>query len=377
VTPTLFQQVLEYANRADPYPLYAEMRRTPVSIEDDGTVIVSTYREAAQLLHDPRISSDERQPVPPAPALARPDLVLESLRPRMAERATQLIDAQRGQRQIDMVSSFASPLPVAIICDLLDLPRTDTDRLHQWSEAIVERLDTASLNCARDRRVVEAADQMDDYLRPIIVERRQHPGHDLLSALVAPAGQGLTDAQAVSTATILLIAGHETIVKLIANGILTLVRQPGLIDRLRRDRKLMFSAIEEVLRYESPVQFRPRTTLANVDIGGLTIPSGAPVMLMLASANRDEVRFTHADRFIPDRVDNQHLAFASGVHYCLGAPLARLEAEIALREFVTRLDRPALLVDPPPYGHNAAVRGPSALPIEVQRVRDAPGARAA
>jgi cytochrome P450 len=377
VTQSLFQQVLEYANRVDPYPVYAEMRRTPILVEDDGTVIVSTYRETAQLLHDPRISSDERQHLPPAPALARTDLVLESLRPRMEARATQLIDAQRGQRQIDMVSSFASRLPVAIISDLLGLPRTDTDRLHQWSEAIVDRLDTVSLGCERDRRIVDAADQMSDYLRPIIAERREHPEHDLLSALLAPSDQGLTDAQAVSMATILLIAGQETMVRLIANGMLAFVRRPGLIDRLRRDRTLMFSAVEEVLRYESPVQFRPRTTLADVDIGGLTIPRGAPVMLMLASANRDEARFTHADQFVPDRMDNQHLAFASGMQYCLGAPLARMEAEVALREFVTRLDRPALLVDPPPYGQNAAVRGPSALPIEVQRVRDAAATRAA
>jgi cytochrome P450 len=167
-----------------------------------------------------------------------------------------------------------------------------------------------------------------------------------------------------------MIAGHETTVNLIANGVLTFLRYPEVLERLRREPELIISAVEELLRYEPPVQFTERTTLTDLEVAGVDIPKGALLIMLLAAANRDEARFANAERFIPDRDDNQHLGFLTGIHYCFGAPLARLETQITLREFVRRFEGPRLVLDPPPYRPNATLRGPSELMIRVQRVRE-------
>jgi cytochrome P450 len=173
----------------------------------------------------------------------------------------------------------------------------------------------------------------------------------------------------VSTAALLLIAGHETTVNLIANGMLTLLHHPDVLQRLRREPDLVVLLVEELLRYEPPVQFLPnRAALADIDLAGTTIPNGSPLMLVLAAGNRDPDRFDHPDRFDPDRSDNQHLGFGGGIHYCFGAPLARVETQIALPALVRRLQNPRLVADPPPYRPNPVLRGPRHLPVEVGRV---------
>jgi cytochrome P450 len=205
----------------------------------------------------------------------------------------------------------------------------------------------------------------------LVAERHKHPGNDLLSGLISsgdPADR-LSDDDAISTAVLLMIAGHETTVNLIANGVLTFLRYPEVLERLRREPELMIGAVEELLRYEPPVQFTDRITLAALEVAGVAIPKGAPLIMLLAAANRDEARFANGEQFVPDREDNQHLGFLTGIHYCFGAPLARLEAQIALREFVRRFERPRLF-EPPPYRTNATLRGPSELMIDVQRVRE-------
>lgn len=148
---------------------------------------------------------------------------------------------------------------------------------------------------------------------------------------------------------------------LIANGTLALLRHPDVLDRLRREPRLVVTLVEEVLRYDPPVQFRTRTTLADIGVAGVTIPKGATVVLLLASGSRDPARFPHAGRFLPDREDNQHLGFGGGIHYCVGAPLARIEAHVALGALARRLVAPRPVADPPPYRHNAALRGPEHL----------------
>jgi cytochrome P450 len=151
---------------------------------------------------------------------------------------------------------------------------------------------------------------------------------------------------------------------------LTLLRHPDALDRLRREPDLITPLVEEVLRFDPPVQFRTRTTLADLQAAGVTIPQGATVVLLLASGSRDPRRFPNADQFIPDRTDNQHFGFAGGIHYCVGAPLARIEAPIALRELARRLATPRLLEDPPPYRENAALRGPRHLQVTFDRLAD-------
>jgi cytochrome P450 len=175
----------------------------------------------------------------------------------------------------------------------------------------------------------------------------------------------MADADIVATAKLLLIAGHETIVNLITNGMLTLLRHPQVLQRLRDEPDLVVPLVEELLRYEPPVQIIPwRAAYSDITVADTVIPKGSQIMLMLASGSRDPKRFHDPDRFDPDRRDNQHLGFGSGIHLCFGGPLARRETQIALTELVRRLDRPRLVADPPPYRPSPVLRGPIHLDIE-------------
>jgi cytochrome P450 len=174
------------------------------------------------------------------------------------------------------------------------------------------------------------------------------------------------------TAGMLLVAGHETTVNLITNGMLTLLRHPDVLDRLNREPGLVITLVEELLRYEPPVQMRTnRTTVADINIAGTTIPKGSPLALMLAAGSRDPSRFADPDRFDPGRTDNPHLGFLGGIHYCFGAPLARIETQVALTELARRLVNPRLVTDPPPYRPNPELRGPRHLLIEYDAVAPA------
>jgi cytochrome P450 len=175
----------------------------------------------------------------------------------------------------------------------------------------------------------------------------------------------------VDTGALLLVAGHETTVNLITNGMLTLLRHPDVLERLRREPDLVIRLVDELLRYEPPVQALPnRWTLADIDIAGTTIPRGSHLILLLASGSRDPAHFRDSERFDPDREDNQHLGFGSGIHHCFGAPLARLEAQIALTALAQRLENPRLEQDPPPYRQSEALRGPRHLLVQIDGVRD-------
>jgi cytochrome P450 len=188
----------------------------------------------------------------------------------------------------------------------------------------------------------------------------------MLSGLATPGPDGrkqLSEFDLIATAALLLVAGHETTVNLITNSMLTLLRYPEELERLRADPERAPRVIEEMLRYEPPVHFRTRKALGSIEVGGRTIPKGAPVILLLAAASRDPARFADPDHFDPDREDNQHFGFGGGLHYCIGAPLARIEAEIALVALSQRLVAPRLLDDPPPYRPGAALRGPEQLGI--------------
>jgi cytochrome P450 len=403
----LFAQVVDPANRPDPYPLYARLRESPVSLQGDGTHVVSTHAEIATLLHDPRISSDERKSDSGAGALASsgrlapegqeegsPPFIfldppdhdrlrravmrqftparVEGLREEVGRLVSELLVAQKDRGLIDIVDDFAYPLPVTVICELLGVPREDAPRLHDWATALVRSLDPAQGMPEEEvRQAGQAAVQMGEYLSQLIEYRRAEPAHDLLSGLVAgddPAGR-MDGRELISTMILLLVAGHETTVNLITNGMLALLRNPDVLERLRREPELDITLVEEMLRYDPPVQFRTRTTLADVEVGGVTIPKGASVVLLLASGSRDPARFSEADRFVPDREDNQHLGFGGGIHYCVGAPLARIEAQVALGALARRLVAPRLTTDPPSYRENAALRGPEHLFVEFERLR--------
>jgi cytochrome P450 len=266
----------------------------------------------------------------------------------------------------------AYPLPVTAICRVLGVPREDEPRFHRWAEALIEALDptTGSVQ-EQERRRAEIRAELDPYLNGLADAHLRRLGDDLISGLLTdddPDGP-MSREDLVSTAGLLLVAGHETTVNLIANGMLTLLRHPEVLRRLRREPGLIVPLVEELLRYEPPVQLlQSRTALADIDIAGTTIPEGSPLMLVLAAGSRDPNRFRDPDRFDPDRTDNQHLGFGGGVHYCFGAPLARLETQIALSELARRLVNPRLAIDPPPYRPNPILRGPRNLPVEIDGV---------
>ncbi|MFJ2810518.1 cytochrome P450 [Kitasatospora sp. NPDC087271] len=400
---TLFRRITDYANRADPYPLYAELRDHGVARQDDGSYLVGTYHEVAALLHDPRISSDRRnRTIPdemqgsvPVAFIGRDDPEHERLRniamrpfgpPHAPDRVDamhdeiaritgELVDGLRGRDRIDLVEDFAYPLPVTVICRLLGVPREDEPRFHAWSETLIAGFDPTpdSDPTERQRAATQARMEMGLYLGELAESRRGKPSDDMLSAFVndpGPSG-GFTQTELMATAVLLLIAGHETTVNLITNGVLTLLRQPESLELLRDKPELMPRAVEELLRYEPPVQLLPqRTALTDIEVAGVTVPKGAPLILVLAAANRDPLRFREPDRFDPNRPDNQHLGFGSGVHSCFGAPLARVEAQLALTALIHRLDGPRLLQDPPEYRRSPVLRGPRHLPLALSGVRD-------
>jgi cytochrome P450 len=372
-------QVLDYANRANPYPLYAELRKTPVTRAYDGSYVVSTYHEVVALTRDPRVSSGVRGADvehrafigmdPPEHdrlrRLAAKDFhQSEAIRPDLVRIVTRLIDQMRSRDRIDLVEDFAYPFPVTVICERLGVPREDEARFHPWSEAFIQKLDPGAETEAADR----AAAEMSEYMADLVERCRREPGTGLLSELAAT--EGMATGDVVATGRLLLIAGHETTVNLITNGMLTLLRHPDVLARLRGDPDFAIPLVEELLRYEPPVHLDTlHVTLDDVEVAGVTIPKGSRLTLALAAANRDPSRFPDPDRFDPGRPDNEHLGFFGGIHYCFGAPLARQEVQVALSELARRLENPRLLHDPPPYRQNAALRGPRQLAIGVDAVR--------
>jgi cytochrome P450 len=253
------------------------------------------------------------------------------------------------------------------------VPHEDEPRFRAWTEAVIGGVDpTPGVDPAERRRTAAAARMaMGQYLGDLAESLRGKPSGGMLAAFVNDPGPegAFTRPELMATAVLLLIAGHETTVNLITNGMLTLLRHPAALDRLRREPALMPRAVEELLRFEPPVQMLPqRTALTDVEIAGVTIAKGAPLILVLASGSRDPKRFPDPDRFDPARQDNQHFGFGGGVHACFGAPLARIEAQIALTELIRRLERPRLLEDPPPYRRSPILRGPRHLAVGVEGI---------
>jgi cytochrome P450 len=384
----LLAQILDYANRANPYPLFAELRKTPVVRAPNGSYVVSTYREIMAMMHDPRIGTGS---VPGAGGGAAGGGIgtgsfigmdppehdrlrrlatshfeqSDAVRPDMLQTATGLIDRMQGRQQIDLVDDFAYPLPVAVICQQLGVPHEDEPRFHPWADAIITALDPRP---GQQAVAAQASVEMNQYMAGLVERFRTEPGTGLLSGLAAE--EGLSTEDVVATGRLLLIAGHETTVNLIANGMLTLLRHPHVLDRLRHEPELVVPLVEELLRYEPPVQFDPKyMTLDDVEVTDVMIPKGSHLILALAAANRDPTRFADPDRFEPEREDNEHLGFFTGIHYCFGAGLARQEAQVALTELARRLENPRLLDDPPPYRQNPTLRGPRHLRIEIDGIR--------
>jgi pimeloyl-[acyl-carrier protein] synthase len=349
---------------ADPYPYYRLMReRDPVHW--NGVVrawFLTRHADVAAMLRDDRMSADRTRSeryVPPPAERARqgrsmlvvdpPDhtrlrnlvnkaftpRMVEQLRPRIESIAADLIERLPSEAgadgQVDLVARFAYPLPVIVIAEMLGVPARDRTRFQDWSAILVRGLDPY-VDAATQDAVLDARDALTDYLRGIIAERRREPAGDLITALIAAEEQGdvLDEPELVAMCNLLLVAGHETTVNLIAGGTHALLANPDQLDRLRREPALARTAVEELLRYVPPVQWTGRVATAPLEIGGRHVEPNQSVVGILAAANRDPDAFSEPDRLDVGRDPNHHLSFGRGIHFCLGAPLARLEAQIAL-----------------------------------------------
>jgi len=398
---SLLLELLDPANRANPYPIYDQIRDTgPLVLPESNLVVFSTFAECDEVLRHPsscsdrlkstaaqRLIADGAEPRPfGTPSflfLDPPDhtrlrklvskafspKVVKSLEADVAELVGGLLDKVAAAGEFEVVRDLAYPLPVAVICRLLGVPVEDEPQFSWASSLLAQGLDpfvafTGQAPGFEDR--LEASIWLRDYLRDLLHQRRADPRDDLMSGLAAveEAGDQLTEDEIVATCNLLLIAGHETTVNLIANAALAMLRNPAAWTLLSDDSGQVSAIVEEALRYDPPVQLAARVAGDNMTIGEVAVPKGETMMLLIAAANRDPQMYERPDTFDPARPSVRHLSFAVGPHFCLGAPLARLEAAVALSE-VTRRFPNATLCGEPVYKPHVTLRGMAALDVAI------------
>jgi cytochrome P450 len=290
--------------------------------------------------------------------------VVDRLKPAIQGIADFLLDQVQPAREMDVILHYASALPLIVIAELLGIPTSDRGQFRKWSIDLGVVLD---LNATREGviRASRSTLELTEYLRRIVVERRRHPKDDLISALIAAeeAGETLTENELLAMCVLLLGAGHETSVNLIGNGTLALLRNPDQLVKLRDHPALAESAVEELLRYDSSVQMVFREALADLEVGGKRIRRGEAVVALLGSANRDPAVFVDPDRLDLTRARTRHSAFGMGIHFCLGAPLARLEAQIGFETLLRRMPDLALGSAPLIWRDGIVFHGVEALPV--------------
>lgn len=292
------------------------------------------------------------------------------MRPRIHAIVGDLLDAALPRGEFDLIADFAYPLPATVIAELFGAPAAEQDRFKRWSNDILGFQGTGNPEAGAVLRAQDSLLEMRAFLKDLADHRRAHPGDDLLGLLVAAeaAGDRLSEQELLTVCVTLLTAGHETTTNLIGNGMRLLLRHPEQLARLREDPGLMASAVEEMLRADSPLQRNPRQAAVDLDLGGQRIRAGDYVMQVLGSANHDPAAFPAPERFDIGRTPNRHVAFGGGIHFCLGAPLARLEAPIAIGEVLRRAPGLALAEPdaPPRWLRSGLLRGLERLPVAVR-----------
>jgi hypothetical protein len=290
---------------------------------------------------------------------------VEALRPVIQRLVDDMLDAVAPSGRMDVIADLAYPLPTTVIAITLGVPHADHDRFKAWSVDVATLLDGDPRRPERTLQAYRGMTALLDYLERLVAARRGAPRDDLLQALIdASDGEdSLTAAEVVANSAFLLAAGHETTTKLIGNGLLALLRHPAQLAQLQADPALLATAVEELLRYDSPVQITARTTTEALELGGRSLPAGEMVMLYLAAANHDPAHFVRPDALDITRQENRHLAFSHGPHFCLGAALARLEGQITLGTLLRRWPRPRLAADTVTWRDNINLRGLAALSI--------------
>jgi fatty acid omega-hydroxylase len=337
-------------------------------------------REASIIVSDPPDHDRARRQVmrhfgpPHSPGL------IPSMEPLVVRLANDLLDKvkARGNTRLDVVEDFAYPIPVAVICKILGVPVEDEPMFHAWIFDFMMGTDLGPGGTTEEGRALAEKGRASTaallaYLGDLVRGYARNPGEGLLSKLLHDDGPDgpMSMKETTSNAMLLLVAGHDSAVNTITNCVMTLLRNPGSWDLVRQRPELIPRTIEEVQRLQSAVQFFPsRSATADIEIGGTVIPAGSAVHLIYAAANRDPRRFDNPDCFDPLREDNEHFGWGSGIHTCMGGPLARLEVNLALEAFLRRVESPKLVVDPPPYRHNQVFRGPRHLWVDFAAIAD-------
>jgi cytochrome P450 len=290
---------------------------------------------------------------------------VEQLRSHIQEITDRLLDAVQEQGHMDVIADLADPLPAIVTAELLGVPTSDWRQLTSWSTDFAEALGNFQHNPDHSAQVLQSLDEMCAYFRTAIREHQAHPREDLISALLSAVvdGDRLTEEEAVANSIMLMTGGQETTTNLIGNGLLTLLHHPEQLAQLRADPALIPTAIEELLRYESPIQYTSRLAPEDVQMGGKTIRKHQAVIAVMGAANRDPERFPDPDRLDCHRQDNRHLAFAWAAHFCFGAPLARLEGDVAFSTLLRRMPNLALKPGPVSWRENLGFRGLTTLPV--------------
>ncbi|GAA4002818.1 cytochrome P450 [Streptomyces plumbiresistens] len=387
----------------DPYPAYAELReRGRVQyFEPTGQWLVSHHADVSALLRDRRLGrtyqhrfthEDFGRTAPPAAHepfhtlndhgmldLEPPDhtrirrlvskaftpRTVEQLKPYVTRLAGELVDGLVRQGGGDLLTDVAEPLPVAVIAEMLGIPESDRAPLRPWSADICGMYE---LNPSEDvaARAVRASVEFSDYLLQLIAERRKEPGEDLISGLIAAHDEGdrLTEQEMISTCVLLLNAGHEATVNATVNGWYALFRNPGQLAALRADHSLVPSAVEELMRYDTPLQLFERWVLDDIEVDGTTIPRGAEIAMLFGSANHDPEAFRNPEQLDLAREDNPHISFSAGIHYCIGAPLARIELAASMTALLEKAPTLGLAAEPR-RKPNFVIRGLEGLAVEL------------
>ncbi len=388
---------------ANPYPFYEQLReKDPVHESPLGFLVLTRYDDVVMALRDPRFGRNGFEALLaaqygpegaegrlPRSMLMRdpPDhtrlrtlvskaftpRVIEEMRPHIQAIVHRLLDQVRNREGMDVIADLAYPLPVTVICEMLGVPLDDHVAIRDWSSDIARSLD--SIGLLADPEVMARGDKarraLTEYFRGLLPERRWRPRADLLSQLIAVEERGdrLNESELLSMCLLLFIAGHETTVNLIGNGVLALLRHPDELKKLRDQPGLIPLAIEELLWYDSPVQWTARITNTDVEVQGRQIPNGAMVVAAIGAANRDPSQFRDPDRLDIAREGNRHVAFGFGIHFCLGAPLARVEGQIALGTLLRRMPALALQTATPEWRDSSALRGLKTLPVTFEGSR--------
>jgi cytochrome P450 len=389
----------------DPYPMYRRLREAePVHRSPLGFWVLSRYADVALVHQDQRFDRGLRQGEIVVEGWGGPDTVITrearrwilfmnppdhtrirglvrsafryrtmaALRSRIQGLVDELIDAAVARGSLDVMADVAHPLPVTVISDLLGLPVDDHEQCRRWAEAIGHVFEPIQTDLKR-QRAAQAIEEVSEYVRSWVVRRRRSPGNDLLTSLIAAeeAGDRLSDEELVSTVNLLLMAGHETTRNLIGNGTMALLRHPSEIERLRADPGLSPNAVEELLRYDSPVQINRRMTRVDVELGGQRIAAGDRILTVIGAAHRDPSVFADPDVLDVSRPDVRPLSFGGGAHFCVGAGLSRIEAEVVFRTMIRRLEGLDFAAEQPRWRDNFALRGLRTLPVSFTGVRPA------